>query len=147
MQPTIMSLIEFPWLDDWNIMAIEFISSIIEGLNGSGQDWCISEIEFESILMKNLSSFYGFLNSWFRWKSTIGWKFDISPSCESILFVPDTFAVPQKDDLIFLSNWICTAAVNANDIGFLKIILIVYPIYINLLFMIKILNFCWSLLN
>lgn len=31
-----MPLVEFPGLDNWNVVAVEFISGIVKGLDGSG---------------------------------------------------------------------------------------------------------------
>lgn len=46
-----MSLVESPILDDWDVVAIEFLSCIVEGLNGSGEDRSIAKIELIAILV------------------------------------------------------------------------------------------------
>lgn len=40
---------------------------------------------------------------------TCGAQFNISPSGEPILFVPDAFSMSQKDYLVFLNDDGCTA--------------------------------------
>lgn len=58
-----MSLVESPILDDWDVVAIEFLSRIVEGLNGAGEDRSIAEIELIAILVQSLAGLNGLLNA------------------------------------------------------------------------------------
>lgn len=58
-----MPLVESPILDDWDVVAIEFLSSIVEGLNGAGEDRSIAEIELIAILVQSLAGLNGLLNA------------------------------------------------------------------------------------
>ena len=46
-----MSFVQSPGLYNRNIVTIEFIGCVIEGLNGSGEYGCEAEIELISVLM------------------------------------------------------------------------------------------------
>ncbi len=55
LQCSIVSLIEPPVLDDGNVMAIKFLSGVVKGLDGSGEDGRIADIELISILLQRLA--------------------------------------------------------------------------------------------
>lgn len=58
-----MSFVEPPILDDWDVVAIEFLSSIVEGLNGPCEDRGIAKIELIAILVESLACLYGLLDA------------------------------------------------------------------------------------
>lgn len=74
-------------------MAIQFISCIIEGLDGSGKDGGVADIEFETVLFQDFTSLDSLLNTLIMRNNTIGGEFDISPASETILLVPAAFSV------------------------------------------------------
>lgn len=59
----VVSLIEPPILNDWDIVAIEFLSCIVEGLNGPGEDRGIAKIELIAVLVQSLACLDGLLNA------------------------------------------------------------------------------------
>lgn len=58
-----MSFVESPILDDRDVVAIEFLSCIVEGLNGSGEDRSIAKIELIAILVQSLACLNRLLNA------------------------------------------------------------------------------------
>lgn len=83
-------------------MTVELISSIVECLNSSGQNWSVGNIELISILGEHLACLDGFLDA-------CSWKSNISPSSESVLFVPAAFSVPEENNFVFLGYESITA--------------------------------------
>lgn len=63
LQCSVMSLIESPILDDRDVVAIKFLSGIVEGLNGSGKDRSIAKIELIAVLVQSLARLNGLLNA------------------------------------------------------------------------------------
>ncbi len=63
LKSTVMSFVESPILDNWDIVTVKFVSSIVESLNCSTENGSIDHVEVESVLFKNFSCFGGFLNS------------------------------------------------------------------------------------
>lgn len=63
LQCTVMPFIESPVLDNRNVVAIEFLSSIVECLDGPREDGSIANIELISILLQRLACLDGLLNS------------------------------------------------------------------------------------
>lgn len=63
LQCSIMPFIKPPILYDRNVMAIKLISSIIECLNGSGQNRSIANVKLVAILIQGFTSLDGFLDA------------------------------------------------------------------------------------
>lgn len=63
LQWSVMPFIQSPWLDDWNVMAIQLISCVVEGLNSSGKDRGVANIELEAVLLEYFACLDGFLNT------------------------------------------------------------------------------------
>jgi hypothetical protein len=63
LESSIMSFIESPILNNWNVVAIKFISSIVESLDSSGEDRCVADIKLISILGQYFSCLDCFLDS------------------------------------------------------------------------------------
>jgi hypothetical protein len=59
----VVSLIQSPIFDDRNIVTIELLCSIVEGLNGPGEDRSVGNIKLISVLLQRLAGLDGFLNS------------------------------------------------------------------------------------
>ena len=58
-----MSFVESPTLDNRDIMAIQFISCVVEGLDCPCKNGCIANIKLIAILMKCLSGLNGLLDA------------------------------------------------------------------------------------
>ena len=58
-----MTLIESVVLDDWNMVAIYLVGSIVESLYCSGKNGSVANIEFVSVLFESFSCIDGFLDS------------------------------------------------------------------------------------
>lgn len=80
LQGTVVSFVQSPRLNDWNVVAIKLVSGIIECLDSSGQDRCVGNIELESVLLQGFTGFDGLLD-------TFGCKTEILPFAESLTSV------------------------------------------------------------
>lgn len=63
LKSSVMSFIESPVLDHWDVVAINFVRSIVEGLNGASKDRGIADIKLVSVLSEGFSCVDGFLDS------------------------------------------------------------------------------------
>ncbi len=63
LQCAVMPFIESPVLENRNVVAIEFLSSVVEGLDGPGEDRSVANIELISILLQRLARLDRLLNS------------------------------------------------------------------------------------
>ena len=63
LQRAVVPLVEPPILDDRDVVAIEFLSRIVEGLNGPREDRGVAEIELIAVLVQSLARLNGLLNA------------------------------------------------------------------------------------
>jgi hypothetical protein len=64
LESSIVSFVEPPGFDDGNPMAVEFISSIVEGLDGPSEHRGTADIELVAVLSECLACLDGFLDAW-----------------------------------------------------------------------------------
>lgn len=62
----VVALVQPPVLDDRNVVAINFISCIVESLNGSSEYRGIADIELISVLFESFPSVDGLLDTYFK---------------------------------------------------------------------------------
>ncbi len=72
LQCAVVSFVQFPWLDDWNIVTIKFIGCVVECLNSTSKDRGVANIEIETVLLEDLACLDCFLDScyyesYYRW--------------------------------------------------------------------------------
>ena len=60
---SVMPLIEPPGFDDWDVVTIEFLGCVVEGLDGAGEDRGITKVECEPILLEGFACLGGFLDA------------------------------------------------------------------------------------
>lgn len=89
-----MFFIKSPVSNDGEIVAAHFISSIVIGLDGSGQDGSENQIEFVSSFFKVSSCLSGLFN-------TLGAQLNIGPASETVFLIPGRFTVSEEDDSVF----------------------------------------------
>ena len=63
LQSPVVTFIKPPILNDWDVVAIYFVRSIVEGLDGTSQDRGIAEVELETILLEDFTSVDSLLDS------------------------------------------------------------------------------------
>lgn len=59
-----MPLVQSPGLDDRDVVTIEFISGVVKGLDGPGQDRSVADIELEAVLLESLAGLDCLLDTW-----------------------------------------------------------------------------------
>lgn len=63
LQSSIVSLVEAPVLDHWDVMAIELLGSIVESLDCPREDRGIANVELISVLLQHLACLDCLLNA------------------------------------------------------------------------------------
>lgn len=63
LESSVVSLVQSPALDDWEVVARHFICGVVIGLDGSCEDGGEDNIELESVLEQSLSCFSCLFNS------------------------------------------------------------------------------------
>lgn len=52
---SVVPLVESPVLDDGNVVAIELLSRVVEGLDGPGEDGGVADVELVAVLLQGLA--------------------------------------------------------------------------------------------
>lgn len=55
LQCSIVPLVQSPILDDRDVVAIELFSSVVEGLDGPGEDRGVADVELVAVLLQGLA--------------------------------------------------------------------------------------------
>lgn len=93
LEGTIGALIEAPGLVMRDPKRIHFFRHHVVGLDGSREHRCVSKVEFETILLEQLTCLLCFFH-------TLRSEVDVVPSSESVFKVPGGLAMTHKDDFV-----------------------------------------------
>lgn len=63
LQCTIVSLIQPPGFDDWNVVTVQLVGGVVECLDSSSQDRSVADVELETVLFEHLAGLNGLLDA------------------------------------------------------------------------------------
>lgn len=63
LQRAVVAFVESPVLDDGDVMAVELLCGVVEGLDGPGEDGGVADVELVAVLLQRLAGLDGFLDA------------------------------------------------------------------------------------
>ena len=93
LERTVASLIEAPGLVVGNEQTAHLFRDGVVSLDGTLQDGCVSQVKLEAVLLEELTSGLGLLD-------TLSSQVDIMPAGEAVLEVPGRLPVANEDNFV-----------------------------------------------